>query len=304
MSGQRAAVTGGILLALVIAAAVLAVVIHLRKPASATSDAAPPEAIPVSTERPDSTQPTGETSAVVPAGVKQPPVPQPPKIIREQGIRKRAEELIAQGDDGAREKLADLYPLSDAPTRRLIERHAVDKDEELKRTLIAQSVASLDSEDNGVQISGLETLRFLAVPDGAEKALALLSDDEPSQVCTVSIGYLGRVNHEEAFEKVSSLAAAEEDEAIRATAIRNLPLVGGKKNPDKTVDVLAKALESGNPAVQAEALGALGRFIDKITPETRGRIEALAKIDAENRDEKRVKESAAMLLDHLEALEK
>ena len=271
---------------------------------SAVSDAAPTDATHASTERPDSAGLAEETVATVPAGVKKPPVPQPPRIIREQGIRKRAEQLIEQGGASAGEELAELHPAADISTRRLIERHAAEKDEALKKTLVAQSVVSLNSEDSGEKIAGLETLRFLAAPDGAEKALALLSDEEPAEVCAASIAYLGRVNHEEAFEKVLSLAGSQEDKAVEATAIRNLPLMGGKKNPDRTVSVLAKALESEDPAVQAEALGALGRFLDKITPETRGRIEALAKIDAENRDEKRVKESAAMLLDHLEALEK
>ncbi len=155
--------------------------------------------------------------------------------------------------------------------------------------------------DPARKVVALQTLHRLKAKEGAGDAVGLLSPDEPPEVAVAAIAYLGRVNHHEAFAEVLEQARSSRDTRVRATAIRNLVLVGGRKHPEEAVPVLESALSSGNIRLQAEALRVLGRFPEHVSPAARRRVKELAEGKAGNREEAEVKEAARMLSEHLEA---
>ena len=240
--------------------------------------------------------------AMQPDTSKTPPVPQPPKVTESPNTKAVIDALIARNDDASSKKLLDMHSTTDEITRRQIERHAVEKDVKLKSAIAEQAVTELDITEPSRKTSALETLRFIADPSGVEKAGRLLSDNQKPEVVAGAISYLGRVNNEASFDKVIALAKDSPDNQVKATAIRNLVLVGGSKHPVETVSVLNSALLGQDWTSQAEALRVLGRFPDQITPETRKRIEDLASAQADTREKEQVKMSAKMLLDQLNAM--
>lgn len=231
---------------------------------------------------------------------KVPPVPQPPKATSSPGTNATVDALIARNDDTSGKKLLEMHETGDDITRREIERHASDKNARLKKAIVDESVKALDSKETGSRTKALETLRFLADASGVTKAIQLLSENEKPEVVAGSINYLGRVNNIDGFEKVLLLAKTSQDVGVRATAIRNLVLTGGKAHPAETVAVLEEALSSSDISIQAEALRALGHFPQNINPEGKKRIAELAEIGATDKKKEEVRDTARMLLTLIE----
>lgn len=218
--------------------------------------------------------------------------------------KKTVEALLAKGDAASRKELADLHFQMGRDLQHMIERRAMNGNPELKRELTAASKAALAGPDRDRKVAALQTLHRLAAGEAADEALALLSQDEPPEVTEAAIGYLGRVNCHEAFDRVLERARDSRDLRVKATAIRNLVLVGGRKHPEKVVAVVETALSAPDLRLQAEALRILGRFPEQVTPAIRERVKELAEGEAKERMAADVKEAARMLSEHLEALAK
>jgi HEAT repeat protein len=232
--------------------------------------------------------------------LKAPPVPQPPKVTESPNTKAVVDALIARNDDASSKKLLAMHSTADEIARRQIERHAVEKDPKLKSAISEQAVTELDSTEPSRKTKALETLRFIADPSGVEKAGRLLSDNQKPEVVAGAISYLGRVNSNASFDKVIALAKESPDIGVKATAIRNLALTGGKAHPAETVAVMEEALSSPDVSIQAEALRGLGRFPENISLAGRKRISELASTEADDRKKEEVRDAAKMLLGLIE----
>ena len=228
-------------------------------------------------------------------------VSRPPSVSRGEDW-KTAEALLVEGDAESRKELAELHFRAGRDLQHVIRRRAAEGSPELKRELVAASRVALDGTDPGRKVAALQTLHRLASNEAAEEALGLLSKNEPPEVTEAAIGYLGRVNCHEAFEEILEHARDSRDLRVKATAIRNLILVGGRKRPKEAVPVIERALFSSEPRLQEEALRILGRFPRHVTPEVRKRVKELAEAEAKDRATADVKEAARMVCEHLEVV--
>jgi hypothetical protein len=181
--------------------------------------------------------------------------------------KKRSEE--EQND------LLRLYTSLPEDLRALIERHALDRDQELKKALAFSCVKLLAEENDTAKIASLASLHNLNDSAGKESALKLLDGTAP--VVKKAIMYLGRINANEAFPLVSQLALNATSVEIKGTALRNLVLVGGAQHPEKVIEVLTSALSDHSRQVRVEALRILPRFAGYVNAGIRARLKELAK---------------------------
>jgi len=213
--------------------------------------------------------------------------------------RAKATRLLSAADLESRKQLLDFHRSTQRDLRRLIEERAAP---DLKLALAAQSAEGLVSKSAAEQVAAFDTLHHLASSDGKAAALACLKSNSTPEVAAAAIAYLGRINAHEAFDAVHKLGMESTNEGAKATALRNLVLVGGVSHPAEVMEVLEPALSDPSPRIQAEALRTMGRFPDKISPAARARIEELSKtpqVGAVN-----LGDSARMLLAQLDALKK
>ena len=242
----------------------------------------------------------GETKPEVAFVRRRAATPRPGVSSREH--RKAVEALLAEDGAASRKELAGLHFRVGRDLQHVIRRRAAEGSPELKKELVAASKVALDGTDPGRKVAALQTLHRLASNEAADEALGLLLKNEPPEVTEAAVAYLGRVNCHEAFEEVLEHARDSRDLRVRATAIRNLILVGGRKRPGEAMPVIERALFSSEPRLQEEALRILGRFPRHVTPAVRERVKELAEKEAPDRARADVKEAARMVSEHLEML--
>ena len=129
----------------------------------------------------------------------------------------------------------------------------------------------------------------------------LSEEKQPPEKVEAAVIIAGKNNEADAFGEVLALADGAKDQRVRAAAIRNIVLAGGREYPEETVAVLTKALAEPSLTIQAEALRVLGRFPERITPAVRRRIDILARTKGSTPEETGLRETARMLKDQLDA---
>jgi hypothetical protein len=216
--------------------------------------------------------------------------------------RARAAALLNKKRNSSEQTdLINFYASAASDLRALIERHATERDQELRTALISICVKSLAAENERVKMVSLESLRHMNVSDGKAYALNLLRG-EPL-VAEQAIMYLGRINANEAFEPVHEIALTSTSIETKAIAIRNLVLVGGKRHPDKVMVVLEPALSDPSRKIRMEALRILPRFAGSVSNGLRARVKDLAQAATTGkRDEAQEKmeaEAALLTIDTL-----
>jgi len=216
--------------------------------------------------------------------------------------RQHIETLLSNPGKASTDEIVSVYGNLDISTRRLIERQAVEKDADLKSAIVNQASGDVSSKDIHAQIKALESLRFMKAAGSEPKAIEIVKTSSSPELKCAAINYLGSVNSIDAFDTVLSTADNSSSPVdIKATAIRNVVLVGGRNHPDETVAVLAKCLKDKDLTVKTEVIYVLGRFPDKITPDILKDIEEIGRMRGQDPKTVQTREALLMLLDQLKA---